>query len=363
MPIDQEAMLAAVSGALDGDKPPEDTSEEETTDELVAEDTGDADEAGAEDAGADGESADADGDKDGEKPGAEKGAEGDKPAADGKDKKPDADGVKPTEGKKADAVNDPIDGRLKEATKERITTLITTAKTLTAERDRIASERDELVGLVLETKASPQQYGEALDLLKSLNSGDPRQQEKALTRLQEVVQEWSTVLGKVAPGSNPLAQHSDLADAVRRGELLESHAQEIAVQRNKTQLEHSTRSAQAQQQQTAEQRQTVISRGINELNALEVELKTQDPANFAYKRNILVESLKPVFAQIPPAQWKATFKAAYDKLPNAPARRVVPAVNKPPVNQPLRANNPAGGQQGAPSSLLDAISAGIENAR
>ncbi|MGH8258163.1 MAG: hypothetical protein ACREUG_00570, partial [Steroidobacteraceae bacterium] len=91
----------------------------------------------------------------GEKPSAaapEKGAEKGKPAS--TEEKPGA--------AKADPVNDPIPEDVQGRTRERMQQLITRVKESSGERDRIQKERDDLVGMVAETRASPEQFNDSL---------------------------------------------------------------------------------------------------------------------------------------------------------------------------------------------------------
>jgi hypothetical protein len=69
-----------------------------------------------------------------------------------------------------------------------------------------------------------------------------------------------------------------------------------------------------------------------------------------------VATLKPVFATIPPREWKSKFEQAYRNMP----AQVGPAPIRVPANQPLRAGkNPAGGQSKAPGSMMDAVNAAL----
>jgi hypothetical protein len=101
-----------------------------------------------------------------------------------------------------------------------------------------------------------------------------------------------------------------------------------------------------------------LARGVQALNDLGARLKATDAANYEAKRRILVNSLKPVFAKIPPGEWAATFQRAYDNLPTLPTPvPPTPPVAKP-TNTPLRASNPAGAAAPAPKSLAEAIDFG-----
>jgi len=229
-----------------------------------------------------------------------------------------------------------------------------------------AKERDfnDLYGAIAETRASPEQYSQALDYLRMVNSGDRAQQEQALDFMQRELAALARMVGKAVPGVNMLEGHDDLIHEVSTGRLAPERAQEIAAARSAA--AHQAQRGRAQTQQEAQQRQhaEAQARGRADQNALGAQLQATEPAAYAAKRKVLVESLKPVFAKIPPSEWAATFKRAYDALtvPVAPRPPIPPAASVIPQNTPLRASQPAGAARAAPTSVLDAINAGIADA-
>lgn len=229
--------------------------------------------------------------------------------------------------------------------------------------ESLQRDRDDLVNAIVETKATPEQYVQTLEYLKLVNSPNRADREEALNFMVREMSNLARALGKPVPGVNMLEGHQDLIDEVSTGRLSPERAVEIAASRSAAQHElrvgHEQREAAERQQ--AEQR--ARAQGVQSLNALGAQLKAANPAVYEAKRRVLVESLKPVFAQIPPSQWAATFKRAYDNLPT-PA--VPPPPPPPPVvpqNTPLRASNPAGGAAPTPKTMLEAIELGIGQAR
>lgn len=285
-----------------------------------------------------------------EKPEAERGPNGERERnPDGTWKK--AEEPKKEEPKKADPVNDPILKGLKKDTQERIRTLIDTTKAVTVERDTIKRDFDYMVQGVQATGATPEQYGETLSWLALFNSNDPKSQEKALELVENVAERLATLLGKERTVGDPLAAHADLKDAVAKGQVTAQYAKEIARTRNgQTFRQELTTQATTQQQQQAQAAQELTA-ARNDLSTLEVTLKASDP-QYEAKKAILVPALKPVFAVIPPSQWKDKFMEAYRNIKvNTPVAQPKGA----PANQPLRAKQPAGGQTKAPSSMREAI--------
>lgn len=368
-----ETALDAVNAALEEvtHEAPADTSADVTgddsTDEVDASQSDDP-----EGDGTDGEEGAANGD------GESEGAEGDAAAA-GRERDPatgkflpkaadkpnpdaankPAEGVKPIEAKKPDPINDPIPKDLKGPTQERIRSLITTTKEVTAERDRVKQDFDYMVQGVQATGASPEQYGETLSWLAMFNSNDPAQQGKALELVENVAERLATLLGKERVIGDPLAAHADLKEAVRTGKVTPDYAKEIARTRNGQEFRGQLTSQARQQQEQQQSYDNELATARTDLTSLEGTLKGLDK-DWDIKKPILVAALKPVFASIPPGQWKAKFEEAYRNLP-AMNR---PAITRPniPANQPMRAGkNPAGGGsiKSGPSSALEAVNAAL----
>lgn len=319
-------------------------------------------------------------------------AGGEAPAADGStvdggdsaapDGSPDAakvpaDEAKPAEPAKAegegapakvpDPINDPLPNALKKETKERIVTLANMVKEKDQELQRVSAEHSELMGAILETKANPAQYGQALEYLRMVNSPNRADQEQALAFMQQELAVMARRLGKPVPGVNMLEGHNDLIEHVSTGRLSPEHAQEIAAARAAAQEAQRIGQRQQQNEQITRQNLEAVNKGKADLTSLGKQLLAADPTGYEAKRKILVNTLKPVFATIPPNQWAATFKRAYDALP-APARPVPPP---PPIptqgakpqggggNTPLRASNPAGSAAPAPKSAAEALEMGL----
>ncbi len=352
----EETVLDAVNAAL-GDQiaPESDPPEPETPEEEIVEGETPESETPEGEEKPEPEEKPEEGDE--KEPEAERGPNGERERnPDGTWKK--ADAPKKEEPKKADPVNDPIPKDLKKDTQERIRTLIDTTKTVTAERDQIKQNFDYMVNGVQATGATPEQYGETLSWLALFNSNDPKSQEKALELVENVAERLATLLGKERTVGDPLAAHADLKDAVAKGQVTAQYAKEIARTRNGQQFRTElTTQATTQQQQQAQQAQELAT-ARTDLSALEQTLLASDPS-YAAKKAILVPALKPVFASIPPSQWKEKFMEAYRNIKvNAPT-----IVKKAPTNQPLRAKQPAGGQAKQPSSMLEAVNAALSGGK
>lgn len=342
----------------DSARPDDDTSTDVGGDEGAgtgADDTGHVgDDGGAGEGGGEDTPADADAEPSGSE---DKDAESDKPA----DEVGAAEAQKPADGdaKPADPLNDPLPNALKKETKDRIKTLVSMVKDKTAAFERVNAEHQEVMGYIRETRATPEQYGQALTYLKLVNSPDRADKEAALEIMQQEIAVLARMIGKPVPGVNMLEGHDDLIAEVGAGRLSMERAAELAAAREernfKQRQTQATRQTQEETNALAKARQTAVA----QLNAMEMSLRS-DPS-FAAKRPILIAQLKPIFARVHPSHWPTMFKQAYDALPTPqPAPQPRPNV---PNNTPLRAANPAGNSAPAPKSMAEAIEQGLKNAR
>lgn len=372
MPPDEQGLLDAVNAgiaeasAAPAPAPPEPANELSGQDDAPA-DTGTPPDGDPVVAGtATDDNGPADADSEGADAGDAAGDPKDPAAAAKPDKPPGAEGDHPPV-KAPDPLNDPLPNALKRETKERITTLVNMVKEKDQAFQRVEAEHREIMGAILETKANPAQYGQALEYLRMVNSPNRADQEQALAFMQQELAVMARRLGKPVPGVNMLEGHNDLIEHVSTGRLSPEHAQEIAAARAAALEAQRMGQRQQQNEQITQQNLRAVNQGKADLTALGKQLQGVDPVGYEAKRKILVNTLKPVFATIPPNQWAATFKRAYDALP-APAQQVQPPPPpttqgaKPPGgggNTPLRASNPAGTAAAAPKSLAEAIDMGI----
>src|SRR5271169_4975674 len=153
---DEKTVMDEVNAALgDAITPEPETEIEETSDtEGGSEETGDTEGSGEDSSE---ETSDTEAESEAEEGEPEEGPNGER------ERNPDGTWkAKAAEPPKKDHINDPIPENLKKDTSERIRSLIDTAKTVTAERDKFKTDFDYLVNGVQATGTSPQQYGETL---------------------------------------------------------------------------------------------------------------------------------------------------------------------------------------------------------
>ena len=358
---------------LSGDEPGTDADgnvvdeggEEPAAEEAPGEELGgeEPDEGGADDDSEDDseeEGAEEEGD---EEEGGEEGSEERNPDGTFKAKPKEKDGQQQQQAKKPDAINDPIPKDLKQETRERMQTLINTARELTTERDTIRNDFSTFVGGLQAANVSPEQYGETLSWLSLFNSGDPVQQEKALELVEGVADRLATMLGKERKVGDLLQGHADLLTAVQSKQITKEYAMEIARTRNQQGFQRQLATNATTQQQQAAARTQELNTARSDLHTLEETLRQTDP-NYERKKAILVPVLKPIMKALPPSQWKAKFLEAYNqvKLGGGLNSGRKPGKGGVPKNQPMRAGKqPAGGQARTASSALDAMNGALAN--
>ena len=221
-----------------------------------------------------------------------------------------------------------------------------------------AGQWGELHGYLTQNKITPERFKQGMTMTAALSSDDPAILAKAREGLQWELRELNKRLGIAGDGYDPLAEQSnaDLAEAVRNEEMTPERAQAIARERKEAAHYRAQHQQTQQQAQEATQRQQAVQVAAQELDAIQAEYEKLDP-RFQEKADILVHTLKPVFAKIPPSEWASTFRAAYTNL-QLPAAAAAPAAQARPAplrNQPLRASAMPAGGAAAPASTPDDI--------
>ena len=354
----EPTLLDAVSDAIDEETIGLDTSADDDAptgdkgDVTPAKEGGDENKETPTDEGSDGEPK-ADEPTDGEGDDAPK--DGDEEAVPGADKSGDVDGADTdgADGETTDHVNDPIPEGLAEKTQERIRSLADRVKVAEAGVTERSSDLDEMIGMVQDTGASGEQYGQMLNFMKLFNSNDVAQQRQAFQVMQSTLNDLAVKLGEPVAGVDLLVGHEDLQRELEAGTISAERANEVAVSRGREKAAAArTVSDNAQATSQAEIDAAIVT-GRTELAAFEQTKITTDP-QWAAKKAILVPALRSMMRQINPTQWKTTFEQAYNEL-NLPAvtAPVVPVTPKTPT--PLRPKTPAGEGAKQPSTMAEAI--------
>jgi len=296
---------------------------------------------------------------DGEGDAAKKAAD-EKAAADGKEGegKPKTDDKDGKGGDKPDHVNDPIPPGVAERTRERITSLVDEVKQLR----EVAENNGAMIGAIMETGATPDEFGAMVQYLHWTHTDDPVMLENAYALLKSELEGVALRLGKPLPEVDWLTGHTDLVDAVKNGLTTRDLAVEMAMTRAQTKRVQTQASAKASKVDAAKTAETERVAATVALDTLGDELAAADPL-YAQKVAVLTPKLQAEFKKIPPSQWKAKFLEEYAKLKVAPKAAPAPVINKPAKGQPLRPSTPSGDAKKAPGSALDALSSAIDGMR
>jgi hypothetical protein len=229
--------------------------------------------------------------------------------------------------RKPDPVKDPIPKDTAQPTADRIRALVRMNNELSSALATVTADFDTMIGGIKATGAGPQQYGEVLNWMKLFYSNNLAEQKQAYELVESVAERLAMKLGVERKGTDPLAAHQDLQAAVAAKQLTPEYAKQIATDRNSkkfnTELQTQADSYQQQQAQIAQD----TARAKADLTTLGTTLQATDP-DYARKRALIVPVLKPLFHQLPPAQWKQAFETAYRNvvIPRGVARpgKVVP---------------------------------------
>jgi hypothetical protein len=202
-----------------------------------------------------------------------------------------------------------------------------------------AADYKELIGMVQETGATPEQYGMTLDYLKVINaanSGDRAAAERAYEMVSGELASLAKLIGKEVPGvHDPLAAHADIQQMLAAGEVTREAALEIAQLRQAQVLDRGRVQIEAQRNS----QQTEHQNGIAALNTLGAELSA-DP-QYAQKAPILIAALQAMKETVPPSRWAQSARDIYARIPDmpAPVAAVAAPVAVKPTPGPVRGNS------------------------
>ncbi|MEN5115852.1 hypothetical protein ABE488_00745 [Luteimonas sp. TWI662] len=199
-------------------------------------------------------------------------------------------------------------------------------------------DADDLISMVQETGATPEQYGMTLDYLRVVNAaqnGDPQAAERALEMIMSEAQALAQALGREIPGvHDPIAAHQDLVDAVKAGEVDRARALEVANARTQSRALADRQRSQVSEQQT----QQVAENARQQLIAYDQQMQA-DP-QYVAKRPMLDALVSQIRQALPPQQWLAATQRAYASIPAPPAPPAPPAAPAVPAASPMRATGP-----------------------
>ena len=223
-----------------------------------------------------------------------------------------------------------------------------------AEVKQIRDEADQWVTAIRDTGTTPEQFGETLQFLREMNSGDPVNLERAYEYLSGLQANIGKKIGRGADGYDPLEDFPDLKERVSDGYLERGDAEELAKARKVQEQAQANR----QEQQQSSQEQEELAQGMLELKTLGESLQ-QDPA-FQYKFPMikgLIENLPNT--GLPPSKWKDTIANAYNAI-TIPVADPRPKVQAPDPLRPSPASPANAAMQADPGNELEALDQALE---
>lgn len=225
-----------------------------------------------------------------------------------------------------------------------------------------AQAADQFIGMVQDTGATAEQYGQALDYLRLVNaagSGDRKAAEQAYAVMEAEMRVLAQALGKEVPGiHDPLSEFPDIARKVENCEIDRQTALELAGARAGQRMSQYGQQQKEQRRQTEQQTQQQIQGGVNALVAWDRAKMQADP-NYKDIRPILDAKVAEIRTKYPPSQWAEITELAYQAI----AAQHKPAPRKPPVSA-IRPGN--AGRPLTPTTFdnpMDAMNAALESVK
>lgn len=198
-----------------------------------------------------------------------------------------------------------------------------------------ANQHVEWVKHVVDTGASPEQYGTMLEYLADVGAagkGDMAAAERMFEKVMGEAKALASMLGKPIEGVfDPLDAHEDLRELVDDMSLSREKALQIAQDRQTAQALKAAQAAQGEQAQAQNSEalaKQAEDQGIDSLIKIDEYLRAQDP-DYERKRPMLNAMVANIRATLPVNQWAQATQEAYATIPAMPAPK--PAVGRVPV--------------------------------
>lgn len=263
-----------------------------------------------------------------------------------------ADGGSPADPDKkpSDQFGDLPEGTKKETT-ERFQSMKVKFDDQAGELDRVTKQNTDWMETIQATQATPEQFGMALSYIQDINSGTPESLERAYETMNSELKVLAQLLGKEAPGVDPLDAHPDLKKKVDDGFIDKTDAMEIASARAQLNLNKQNEINAGRKTDDNVAYQT----GLEDIRVLGQELNASDPVAFKAKYPFLKSIIKAVVSSgAKPASWASSIKTAFNEME-------IPVQSAP--GKPQKAVNPmrpsgTGGHSGSekePGSVLEAV--------
>lgn len=211
-----------------------------------------------------------------------------------------------------------------------------------------ASAADSYETAIIETGATPDDFGKAMSVLGKLSSGSMEQANSAFDDMVDTLKTLAPILGRKLDFIDPLAP--ELREAVDMGEISEQNAIELTKSRMAQTLQQQKEQETLQQTQS----QTVETTARSNLTQLGGYLEQNDPT-YKQKFPILSGMVKTIMETLPPDRWVEATQLAYKNIPNIPT--------PPPVVAPTPTANPIRPNVVRPATMIPEGVSGIEAMR
>ena len=221
------------------------------------------------------------------------------------------------EGEQGEAAEDdltPPEG-LSERAQERFRNLASQVKEL---RQQVEAEREraeQVVSVLQQTGATPEELGQTLEFVSLAKKGDPESLRQAAEIARQWLQQVSARLGEPVE-VDPLAAHNDLAERVETGELSREDAMQIVRARELERAQQQQAQAMTAQQQMEAQRQAEVAQAVQTVERMEAEWAKSDP-DYPAKRELLAPKVEEIARTMSPADWPAAVRIAWDAINTA----------------------------------------------
>lgn len=269
------------------------------------------------------------------------------------DAKPD---VKPTD----DALREP-EG-LKPEAAERFRTLVSMVRERDEQLEQVRTQAAEVQQaaagfqkMIVDTGATDQEILALFDFARAVKHGD---WQSAAPMLAHLTQQYRVAVGSDPAGSDPLAHHPDLAQAVQAGQMtMEAARQVLQARQVLARQQEAERAAQAENQ-TQAQYVEGVKRATADVAGL-VQGWSRTDLDWPKKQAMLQQHAVEIAKTMHPSQWVFALQSAYkligETLAASAPQRTPPGPNTP---QPLRPSAANAGRR-EPANMQEAIAAAL----
>ncbi len=275
----------------------------------------------------------------------------------GNDAKPPLkpDGKQPEPAKTDDDLTAMPEG-LSDKGQRRFQKLVSANKELSAKVDAFAEKAesfDSFQQVLREHRVQPEQFDIAVSFIGAINRGDVN---TAYRILQEQMTAIAEMTGQELPGVDLLQGHDDLRQAVEQQAMPRQAAAELAARRRREEQLAQAHQQQVQQQQQQQAFQRERQNALQQIDQFLLQMEQQD-LDFAAKSAAMEAEIVAMCQELPPSAWPSAVKRMYQAIGRVGRPQALPA--SPAAGTPLRPAGIAAGARPKPTSMAEAIGAGL----